>query len=432
MTAATLRPGGWPTYVWLLIVGLTSCALAVSSVQPAEARSRGRNVAIGVGAAIVGAIILNEAVNAEARRKNRGSFSKSKRRQSQGVARSKTNTNKSRNVARKTKPAEERRSVEKTPVQKNEDETSDVETGALNDDTSSTLSEAPLKFPLVFYDKALLQRLGIVIGENGPNQPEIKHYQSRCYKKWETEETPTPDELYDISLSDEFVLKFAKSGFSLNSLCLALAGGIKFDPETGERLPTFIIADRERVKDTSDGRASTGEIALDVPNCFRFGRPYTDCKFSFDPLNGEKLSGAETKRYAELGRKIDIHVANAKAAGKWSKTCANVEMHNGDEELLQDCKLEKDRDGWLQNDGIISNNLNQVKDLEFGQGWEKQRMIDVSPVFPVGYGYALYAPSGAGGLPPVIRPSAQDGTTVESAASVPGLWDRILGIFGRG
>lgn len=428
MTAATSRSGSWLTCVRILIICLMSSALVVSSIQPAEARSRGRNIAIGVGAAIVGAIILNEAANAEAKRRHRGSLSRSERRRHQeNYARSKTKTNKSRNVARKTKPTEERRTVEKTPVKKNEDATSEVETGALGNDTPSAQAEAAHKFPLVFNDKALLQRLGIVIGKSGPDQPEIKHYQSKCYKKWPPDDIGTPDELYDISLSDDFVLKFAKRGFSLNSLCLALASGIKFDPETGQRLPTFILADRDRVKDELDAWALTSEIPLDVPDCFRFGRPYSDCKFFYDPKdtkNREKLSSAETKRYAELGRKIDVRVANAKAAGKWSKTCAEVEMHDGEEELLQDCKLEKDRDGWLQNDGIISNNLNQAKDLEFGQGWEKQRMIDVSPVFPAGYGYALYAPSGAGGPPPTEtadRDDAQDSTKVQSEATVPGI-----------
>lgn len=428
MTAVTFRQDSWQACARLLIICLVSCALVFSSIQPAEARSRGRNVAIGVGAAIVGAIILNEAVNAEARRKNRGSLAKSERRRHQdNYARSKTKTNKSRNVVRKTKPTEERRTVEKTPVQKNEDATSDVETGAIGDDTPSDQAKATATFPLVFYDKVLLQRLGIVIGKSGPDQPEIKHYQSKCYKKWPPDDLGTPDELYDISLSDDFVLKFAKRGFSLNSLCLALASGIKFDPETGKRLPTFILADRDRVKDKLDAWALTSEIPLDLPDCFRFGRPYSDCKFNYDPKdtkNREKLSSSVTKRFAELGRKIDIRVANAKAAGKWSKTCAEVEMHDGDEELLQDCKLEKDRDGWLQNDGIISNNINQDKDPESGQGWEKQRMIDVSPVFPAGYGYALYAPTGVGGPPPTEaaeRDDSQDPTKVQSEATVPGI-----------
>ena len=419
MKSAAFQTSNPKALARLVTIFVVSASMIMGLIPTAEARSRRSNVAIGVGAAIVGAIILNEAIKAEERKKHRRPLSRSERRRSPGsVARQKPDSRQSDRVARKPKPEQE------TLTKPRDEDGSDVETGALTD-TPSAQAASRFKFPIVFYDKILLQRLGVVIGGYGPPETEILPYKSKCYKKTPTETEVTPDELYALSLSDDFVLKFAKRGFTLNSLCLAIASGVRYDPETGRRLPTFILADAPALKE-NDASSYTNEIPLDVPNCFRFGRPYSNCKFVFDPKTGAKLGSDLTKRYADLGRKIDQHVAKAMAAGKWSKTCADVQMHDGSIERLQDCKMETDREGWLQNDGIISFNLSGKSEdpLTIDETWEKQRMIDVSPVFPEGYGYALYAPTGVGGPAPVEaanRTDAQDTSRVQSEATVPGV-----------
>jgi len=49
----------------------------------------------------------------------------------------------------------------------------------------------------------------------------------------------------------------------------------------------------------------TGEMPLDLPNCFRNGTPYNDCVFRFGRKTGKTLTAAETAIYAELGAAID-------------------------------------------------------------------------------------------------------------------------------
>jgi hypothetical protein len=44
-----------------------------------------------------------------------------------------------------------------------------------------------------------------------------------------------------ISISEEFLARYKAKGFSRESLCMGLASRALYDPETGRRLPTYIL-----------------------------------------------------------------------------------------------------------------------------------------------------------------------------------------------
>jgi hypothetical protein len=104
---------------------------------------------------------------------------------------------------------------------------------------------------------------------------------------------------------DTFAAYEAK-GFSLTHLCMVLFGiAIRFDPETGGRLPTFVI-------DEGHGQISP-EYIFEPPSCFARGQSTvnkmpsglthvrlhpTGCKFRFHPWSGRKLNEIESELFS--------------------------------------------------------------------------------------------------------------------------------------
>ena len=110
----------------------------------------------------------------------------------------------------------------------------------------------------------------------------------------------------------------------MESVCLGLVSQTRYDPETGRRLPTYIIADEQEVTrqlrehgELSEG-SITEEMPLDLPGCFRNGTPYNDCVFRFGRKTGKVLTAAETATYAELGAALDKWTRAIIAAGNYA------------------------------------------------------------------------------------------------------------------
>jgi hypothetical protein len=97
--------------------------------------------------------------------------------------------------------------------------------------------------------------------------------------------------------------QYAQAGFDSDTLCMVLTSGqIRFDPETGERLPTYVIAD----SDGSGGSTALGsELPFYAPSCFSRGRTRVErqrlsatthplgCTVNFHPWSGRRLSPQE-------------------------------------------------------------------------------------------------------------------------------------------
>ena len=64
----------------------------------------------------------------------------------------------------------------------------------------------------------------------------------------------------------EFLRRHETRGFTLQSLCLALPSAIRFDPETGRRLPTYITGDFAALKvQAKDKKVEEGVITEELP-----------------------------------------------------------------------------------------------------------------------------------------------------------------------
>jgi hypothetical protein len=161
-------------------------------------------------------------------------------------------------------------------------------------------------YPVIFKSNDEVRKLGMDLFGWGP-----KPFQNKCYIVGESRR---------ISISNEFFARFKSRGFTLESVCLGLDSETRYDPETGRRLPTYIFVDMEAVArgDGSIEENMTGEMPLDLPNCFRNGTPYSDCVFRFGRKTGKALTPAETATYAELGAAIDKSARAAIATGDFA------------------------------------------------------------------------------------------------------------------
>ena len=163
-------------------------------------------------------------------------------------------------------------------------------------------------YPVIFKSNDELRKLGMSLLWVSLSLSESKPFQNKCYIVGESPR---------ISMSNEFLARFKSRGFTLESACLGLDSETRYDPETGRRLPTYIFVDKDAVArgNGSIEENMTGEMPLDLPNCFKNGTPYNDCVFGFGRKTGKALTAAETATYAELGAAIDKSARAAIATG---------------------------------------------------------------------------------------------------------------------
>lgn len=199
---------------------------------------------------------------------------------------------------------------------------------------------------------------------------------------------------YLISLSNNYVARYKRLGFSVNSLCMALVSGVLFDPESGKRLPTYFKT-FQPVDDQEGERDITDELPLEVPNCFAAGLPYSQCIMRYDPWTGKQLSNEQINAYHNLGSAIELLMRTAITEGV---AC----------ELQSLCGVSVVSDappvaGYLTAKGYFLPELSEkIKDRAAKipnalVQISKATFYDVSPSFNKGFGYALNADGAAGG-----------------------------------
>jgi hypothetical protein len=245
----------------------------------------------------------------------------------------------------------------------------------------SAAAEEDLSYPIRFGSPAELEELGISLKFAKPddNAWPKPTFANTCYG-------------YDfvgniLSVSDEFLARYRAKGFTRESLCLGLISFARFDPETGKRLPTYMVIDekavearfdavsfdemsedrigelttefedesgkrkttfkdkdavRAAIKSLQDGEYAkvtedqfwelladnhgriSDELPLVVPDCFKNGTPYVDCAFRYSFITGKKLPEATTESCHTLGAALDAEVrANLKGKPNWAKEQAS-------------------------------------------------------------------------------------------------------------
>jgi len=303
------------------------------------------------------------------------------------------------------------------------------------------LAEPEIQFPIVFTDNSKLEDLGVSLEWPPPQEgdaPKAPRFPNGCYLY------RGQDRDLLISVSDEFLNRYKAKGFSRESLCLALVSEARFDPETGSRLPTYVLRNdavlqkwlegldpgkmtteeltnfvpglftskaafqkainRGKKRDFSGldmDQASalvpaehhTYELPLKVPDCFRNGTPYLDCNWKYGLKSGKKLSEQAPKRYREVGELFDQQIKAHIAAGKGSSPYEPDDPYfkdsvNNGAYLLIDGLVGETEPGvnWVAPSVLIF----EVPDHMIGWA-ESIAWFAKSSSFPRGYGYALYA-----------------------------------------
>lgn len=209
-----------------------------------------------------------------------------------------------------------------------------------------------------------------------------------------------------MSFSDSFFERWRKQGFTKESLCLALVSLARFDPETGKRLPTFVIRDDEGLADVLKlpelagrklSRAEldeirerfglvTDELPLAVPPCFRNGTPYIDCNWRFGLTTGVPVRTQTALRWREFGKAWDRRITAALKNGR----IATRPPEGKTPELAAAGYL--DIAGYWAMQPIYEGEPESDQLTEaMWRDWSQMTWTVVSPNLPSGYGYALNA-----------------------------------------
>jgi hypothetical protein len=255
-------------------------------------------------------------------------------------------------------------------------------------------------YPIVFDSVQQLKRYGLALIGIGKSDHSM-HFQNRCYYYG--------DGGWDVSISNELLSFYKSQGFSRRSACLALVSGIRFNPETGKRLATYILVDRKLLKRKgNETGAVSDELPLSLPSCFAGGTPYSGCAWNYDPLTGKKLAPNATVarpgmwkecRSETRTRKFCDHPWTAEEAGKRIDAllstpqdgCASSAVDSSDpnDQLIV---------GTIRiRCQFVANYEAKPDDMESLVAWNTgATLYDYSSEFPKGHGYALFAEGGAG------------------------------------
>jgi hypothetical protein len=237
------------------------------------------------------------------------------------------------------------------------------------------------QFPLIIDSPSKLRQVGLSfdVGE-----PPLKN---QCYEYGEGGHL--------LSTSDEFYEHFKQRGFSVQAMCLGLVSNTHYDPETGRRLPTYIVVYRDlyaenmrQYREIRDSGVVSDELPLDLPDCFKNANPYTDCQFRFGRITGKQLTAAQSDAYKRLGAAID-KLMEVKTKG----VPATEQFWSEGDDF---------RKGFRQTSGHAAIDVSEAfpEDL---RRFSSTSFWVRSTSLPRGYGYALDADGGAG---PDINPAA--------------------------
>jgi hypothetical protein len=277
--------------------------------------------------------------------------------------------------------------------------------------TFQAIAQADLKYPIVFDQTKRLEELGIHASFNtGKN---FKHTANQCYAYGEGG--------LSLSVSDALLARYKAKGFTLNSLCMGLVSEARFDPETGRRLPTYLLVDRVALKASLKGRdpktlsakqlaeccsepgTSTEELPLVIPLCFKNGTPYSDCDWQYGIKTGVKVRDSTRAQFRRLGQEIERIMAvvirdklvcasgmgPACVAERWSDIPRAVgeDAFGGDALAPETYAMQTIIDGQTRADLKMDPNLVKLS---------KAMFVDISKTLPKGFGYALHADGAAG------------------------------------
>jgi hypothetical protein len=225
-----------------------------------------------------------------------------------------------------------------------------------------------------------LQRIGIARGR-------MQAFPNKCYG--------------EVSISNEFLDRFRSTGFSLEALCLAITSPwVQYNPETGKPLTV------------------SSEFLLEVPNCFKNGMPFLDCKVVFDTSSGLKWTPQEQQNKRARATAVDAAVRKVVASGRYTTQCRCEDMQWDGRQLkfspgaycrvdsapvcLEQMSRQNYRAGSL---------VPEISGYAFEgvptKGFTDYGDFDISPRLARGYAYRIGSPEGDDDTPYVDLPPGQ-------------------------
>lgn len=238
------------------------------------------------------------------------------------------------------------------------------------------------RYPVILGDTESQRRLGLLEVNYGPYRggPELAN---KCYYYGDGGNL--------LSVSDEFLATYTARKFTLRSLCLGLISGVMYNPETGARLATVIMADLVELASPDyigEPGAITEELPIELPACFARGLPLTDCTFAYHPFTGARLLPTDTTRIAEAGAKVLVTGRRILAAGHYDRPCNSDQIYREVEDQSCYTEYSDGLSGYYAREYRI--NPNHPVMVPFGG------FVDFSPVHPNGFAYAIFADGAAG------------------------------------
>jgi hypothetical protein len=208
-----------------------------------------------------------------------------------------------------------------------------------------------------------------------------------------------PNKCYgNISISNEFLGRFKARGFSLEALCLAITSPwVQYHPETGEPLPV------------------SKDFLLAVPDCFRNGAPFLDCKFNYDHSSGLRLTNPGREEVHSRAVKVDAAVRKVIASGRYATQCSCEKLRWSDNRnrhllgaycrvdvapaCIEQMSRREYRTGSLveEIEGFAFEDVPTKGATDYGG-------FDISPRLARGYAYRIGSPEGDDDTPYVALP----------------------------
>jgi len=226
----------------------------------------------------------------------------------------------------------------------------------------------------------------------------------------------------EVTLSDPFVRHYAKRGFTVEAICLAVTAGrwIKYDVETGKPLRT------------------ANSYLIDIPDCFKNGVPFLECTYNFEHQFGLKATATHRKGIRDRAIAADRDIRALIASGKFSQTCACDDFEiaksrigpQGRQEQVAGVRLKSGGSKRVSPGKLFSCRADTVPDCARGwldgrdlSGWRVYELqggvyfegtllkgftdygpFDISKVHPRGYAYRIGSPEGDDDFPGVELP----------------------------
>jgi hypothetical protein len=301
--------------------------------------------------------------------------------------------------------------------------------------------EPAIDYPVVFTSNSELEGLGLSLDWPPPkliDALKLPRFPNGCYLY------RGRDRDHLISMSDEFLARHIARGFSRESLCMALVSEARFDPETGQRLVTYVLRNDETLDRHLDSLSSdrispqqlgdlvpgvfsskvelaqavavvrkrefsaltddqiamlvpdglhSFELPLEVPDCFKNGTPLLDCRWTYGLKSGRKLSAKAPTKYREAGELIAQQIQQHIASGAGQRPYATGDPYARDTpanrsyttiDRLVRTAAHGTPDTWPY---VLT--LNVPDDT--AEWCEPVAWYATSPALPRGYGYALFA-----------------------------------------